>query len=157
MRLYISWVSSARWYSWNVKPHLVSSIKANMLFVANIWLCLNSLPYGKKFQTFLLSAVFFQNQLIWKILSGIPSECQTVWIQIRPNTLSGRIWVQTVCKGYQQTTLVGKELKTWRLKEKLLYPVVMHYLWFKSHVKHPVGFIQNNVSTAPQVCYTTYK
>ena len=24
--------------------------------------------------------------------------------------LSGLIWVQTVCKGYQQTTLVGKEL-----------------------------------------------
>ena len=28
------------------------------------------------------------------------SEFQAVWI-----------WVQTVCKGYQQTTLVGKELK----------------------------------------------
>ena len=31
-------------------------------------------------------------------------------IQIRPDILSGLIWVQTVCKGYEQTTLVGKEL-----------------------------------------------
>ena len=53
---------------------------------------------------------FFQNQLFQKFLSGIPSECQTVWIQIRPNILSGLIFVQTVCKIYQQRTLVGKEL-----------------------------------------------
>ena len=29
-------------------------------------------------------------------------ECQTVWIWIRSNDLSVLIWVQTVCKGYQQ-------------------------------------------------------
>ena len=40
----------------------------------------------------------------------MPSECQTVWIQIGPDILSGPIWVQTVCKGNQQFTLVGKEL-----------------------------------------------
>ena len=56
---------------------------------------------------------FFQNQLFRKILSGILSECQTVWIQIRPNILLSLILVQTVCKGYQQTVnlpLAGKEL-----------------------------------------------
>ena len=58
----------------------------------------------------LSSADFFQNQLFWKNLSEISSECQTVWIQIRPDILSGLIWVQTVCKSYQQTTLVGKYL-----------------------------------------------
>ena len=42
---------------------------------------------------FLLSADFFYNQLLRKILSGIPSECQTAWIQI----------------GYQQTTLADRE------------------------------------------------
>ena len=31
------------------------------------------------------SLQFFQNQLFWKILSGIPSEYQIVWIQIRPD------------------------------------------------------------------------
>ena len=28
------------------------------------------------------------------------------------NKISGWIWVQTVCKGYQQTTKLGKELNT---------------------------------------------
>ena len=55
------------------------------------------------------SADFFRYQLFRQILSGIPSECQRVWIQIRPDVLLGLIWVQTVCKGYQETTLVGKE------------------------------------------------
>ena len=38
------------------------------------------------------------------------SVCQTVWIQARPNKMSGLIWVQTVYKAYHQTTLVGKDL-----------------------------------------------
>ena len=46
----------------------------------------------------------------WKILSGILSECQTVLIRIRPDVSSDLIWVQIVCKGYQQTALEGKEL-----------------------------------------------
>ena len=53
------------------------------------------------FSYFLSSADFFQNQLFRKILSGIPSECQAVWIQI---------WFQTVRKSYQPTTPVGKGL-----------------------------------------------
>ena len=44
--------------------------------------------------------------------SGIPSDIQTAWIQIRANILSSLIWVQTVGKGYQQTTLVGRELNS---------------------------------------------
>ena len=43
-------------------------------------------------------------------LLGIRPECQTVWIQNRSNALLGLIQVQTVYKGDQQTTLVGKEL-----------------------------------------------
>ena len=60
---------------------------------------------------FLSSADFFQNQLFGKIISGIPSECQTHWIQIRPDTVPGLICVQSVCKGFEQTTLVGNVLK----------------------------------------------
>ena len=62
------------------------------------------------FQAFLSSADFFQYQLFRKNLSGIPSECQTDWIQTRPDVLSGLIWVQSVCKGYEQTTLGGNDL-----------------------------------------------
>ena len=41
-----------------------------------------------------------------KIFSGTLSECQTVCIQIRTDRASVLIWVQTVCKDYQQTTKV---------------------------------------------------
>ena len=42
-----------------------------------------------------------------KILSGTLSECQMIWIQIKTDILLLLIWVQTVCKGYQQTTKVA--------------------------------------------------
>ena len=48
--------------------------------------------------------IFSKSTVLRKILSGIPSECQADWVQIRPDILSGLIWVQTVCKVYQQTT-----------------------------------------------------
>ena len=56
--------------------------------------------------------IFWQNQLFRKFLTGMPSDCQTVWIQIRPDILSGLIWVQTVSKGYQQATLRGTHIIT---------------------------------------------
>ena len=40
----------------------------------------------------------------------MPSEFLTDWIQIMRDILSRLIWVQSVCKGYQQITLGGKEL-----------------------------------------------
>ena len=50
---------------------------------------------------FLLSADFLQNQ----------SECQTILVQIRPDKISGLVWVQIVCKTlHQQITIVCKEL-----------------------------------------------
>ena len=55
---------------------------------------------------FLDNINFFENFL----------QSQTVWIKIRPDIVSGLIWVQTVCKCYQQTTLVRKELIKFRIK-----------------------------------------
>ena len=57
------------------------------------------------FHALLSPADFFSKLTFLKIISGIPSECQTDWIQIRLDMLLGLIWVQSVCKGYQQTTL----------------------------------------------------
>ena len=58
-----------------------------------------------------LDAGFFQ------YLLGVLT--QIVWIQIRPDILSGPIWVQTVCKGYRKTTkkspIASKELNTKQL------------------------------------------
>ena len=59
----------------------------------------NSIHYF--FNSFHFACFFKKN------LSGIPSEFQTVWIQIRPDILLGLIWVQTICKGYQQMTKVA--------------------------------------------------
>ena len=50
----------------------------------------------------------------------MPSGCQTVQIQIRPDILSGLIWVQTVCKGYQQPTLENSPLADKELNTKQL-------------------------------------
>ena len=44
-------------------------------------------------------------------MESVPFECQTDWIQIRPDILPGLIWVQTVCKSYQQMTLGDNEFK----------------------------------------------
>ena len=50
-----------------------------------------------------------------KILSGMPSEWQTVWIKIRPDKMSGLTCIQIVSKSYQQTTQGNKHFKktTW--------------------------------------------
>ena len=47
---------------------------------------------------------FFKIDFFKKNISGTPSECQMVWIQIRTNILSVLIWIQTVCKGERQMT-----------------------------------------------------
>ena len=62
---------------------------------------INSLHAGYVFML-LLSADFLK-----KNISKTLSECQTAWIQIRTDILSVLIWVQAVCKSYQQTTKVS--------------------------------------------------
>ena len=52
--------------------------------------------------------IFFKINFFEKKNSGIPSEYQ--FGSRSGQVLSGLIWAQTVCKGYQQTTLVDKEL-----------------------------------------------
>ena len=55
---------------------------------------------------FLITFFFHKKKKKKSNLSGIRSECQAVWIQIRPDVLSGLIAVQTVCIGYMLTTKV---------------------------------------------------
>ena len=45
--------------------------------------------------------------------SRIPSECRILWIHIRPDILSGLIWVQTVCLSFQQTALEDQDKISW--------------------------------------------
>ena len=80
-----------------------------------------------------LSAADFLSKLTFSInFSEIPSGCQTVWIRIRPDVLSGLICVQTVCEVYQQMT-VQQRVKlcfflSWLILESsllLLFLIVM--------------------------------
>ena len=70
----------------------------------------NFLPPEEIFPAFLSSADFFEINFFGKFFTGIQAECKIVWIQIRPDILSGLIWVQTICKIYQQTTFGDKGL-----------------------------------------------
>ena len=69
--------------------------------------------------------IFFKINLFRKILSGTLSEWQTLWIQIRTDSLSVLIWVKTVCKGHQHTTPGGKEISSclycWQCSDGFLW------------------------------------
>ena len=58
------------------------------------------------FHVFVVCWFFIKSHPFRKILSRILFKCQTVWIQTRPDILSGLVWVQTVFKGNQQTTVL---------------------------------------------------
>ena len=73
------------------------------------------------FSCFWRLLTFFLNQILQKILSGALSECQMVLIQIRMDILSVLIWVQTVCKGYQQMTKIAAS------KEELIFLTIFHF------------------------------
>ena len=64
------------------------------------------------------SSDFLKTNILEKLFQEY-HQCQTVRIQIRPDILSGLIWIQTVCKGYQQTALVGEELIDGPRREKI--------------------------------------
>ena len=69
--------------------------------------------------------------LFQKILSGIPSECQMVWIKCLLNcldldVLSVLIWVQTVCKAY---LYIDKELN--KSTYQSYNHVTMHFVYHK--------------------------
>ena len=99
--------------------HIVKLVIWNCLWCI-IRLCLTSI--GMLFDKVILdntTHVSGRVNLALDMLGNFECEWQTVWIQIWPN-LSGLIRVKTVCKGYQQATLVVKELK------KLSYILTPH-------------------------------
>ena len=52
---------------------------------------------------------FFSKSTFSEISFRNTFRVSTVWIQIKPDVLSGLIWTQTICKFYQQTTLEDEE------------------------------------------------
>ena len=87
---------------------------------AHVLLVFNSLHSWNWFMIFLLSSFWFLSILTFKKkLSGIPPECQMIWIQVRPDVLSGLIpdqawffyhtWSWSELFGNQQSTSSEKE------------------------------------------------
>ena len=62
------------------------------------------------FSLFCHLLIFFKINFFEKKISGIPSDCQTVWIQIRPDRMSGLICVQLFAKVISRRHSVDKEL-----------------------------------------------
>ena len=102
---------------------------------------------------------FFSINFFQKHLSGIPSECQTVWIQIRPDILSGLICVQTICKGYQQISNVtsrGERVKNLYIsmcgREKMMRSgLMMHQhirvICIKAEKRHTAFYLITSLCT----------
>ena len=115
----ISWPSSATYRPMSRILKLVLQIQCTVMLKANPRHTFLYCSYPKYSNTLILCPLgniscffvfFFSKSTFSKMLSEIPSECQTDWFQIRPDVLSGLIWVQTVCKSYQQTTLGDKRV-----------------------------------------------
>ena len=83
---------------------IIFHIEANSALCRIYIICQLNLCMLGSFHLIMLSADIFQHHFFQNILSGITSEYQPAWIHIRPNILSGLIWVQSVRKGYQQMT-----------------------------------------------------
>ena len=56
-----------------------------------------------------------------KMIHKYHQSVKQVWFQIRPGVILGLIWVQTVCKGYQQTTLLVNHFPASQIHVEQLY------------------------------------
>ena len=79
----------------------VSIVTVNLIYLMYI----NSLPTGNFFHAFLPSADFFKSNFLKFFFS-----VKQFGSRSGP-TFSGLFWVQSVCKGYEQMTLAGNELR----------------------------------------------
>ena len=59
------------------------------------------------FACFLSSAEIVKINFFKKLFQEYHQSVKTVWTHIRPNKMSGLVWVQTVCRVYQQTIKVA--------------------------------------------------
>ena len=74
------------------------------------------------FPCLLLSAEFFSKSSFLKIISGIPSVSNRLNPYEGPHFVRGLIWIETVCKGYQQTTLtVDYDIRIFRINTAMQF------------------------------------
>ena len=80
---------------------------------------------------------FFKTKFIELNHQGPPSECQTVWIQIKTDILLVFIWVQTVCKkGYWQTTKLSTGMQRVLTSKYFSVQYIVSYRDIHTYVYH---------------------
>ena len=91
-----------------------------------LWLIQKSerTPLGN-FSCFCCLCPIYQNQLIRKFVSGVPSECQIDWIQIRPNIL---------CQNCLQKLSADENC---RQRVKITHCICIEFLAFQPHPLPP--------------------
>ena len=78
-------------------------------------------------------------------------QCQTVWIQTRPDILSGLIWVQTVCKGYQlrrQRVKLSEYITHYKASKYMYECIFENYFCYFSTEIYVVGTQKNCLNEA---------
>ena len=99
---------------------------------------LNSLPPWEIFHAFLWSADVFFKINFRKILSGIPSECQTDWIQIRPDILT------TTTASYEIKDLITRILaEISQTKKEIQCNFIGTFTLYMTHLPY-VSYSQKN-------------
>ena len=71
---------------------------------------MNSFPLGEFFTLFFRLLIFSKLNFFEKFFQKYHLSVKQIESRSGPTLKSGLIWVQTVCKGYQQMTLVGNVL-----------------------------------------------
>ena len=140
----------------NIKSKLKENLVINYTLIdercklLNAWEGIHSLHAGK-FSCFFVVCRFFSKSAFSKnCFRNRIWVCQIVWTQIRPDILSGLICGQTVCKGYQQTSIKGKKLKlesaTKQNLQTTLHQVIQVYI-----VPFEMGFHFSNVHVKSRI------
>ena len=107
--------SASRWFLCNIKPYLLENEeKYHMICpLLQLWLALLELTLCLlgNFSCFFWCLLIFFKIIFFEKFFQEYHQCQIVWIQIRPDILSGLIWVETICKGYQRSTHSRQRVK----------------------------------------------
>ena len=140
---YHRWLEDIRRGTWWVAPHYCSSmpnleiqapssenIKIITLYLMTshlvvIWFWSSSAFGFSNIALYSFTLLLCHILLFGCWIFSIPLKYQSVWIQIRPviwvPDLEGLIWVQPVCKGYQQTTKLAPSVQKVKLKTTCLH------------------------------------
>ena len=108
---------------WNAHLHVFVIFKLFLCYYTDIWilafqknaLTLWMLGFVRAFFSFVDILHKINN---FKTFLEYYHHSVEVWIQMRPAIMSGLVWVQTVCKSYQQKAKVATS--SWRMKHHII-------------------------------------